>query len=166
MNILNTFTSHNKIYSVDLMFRWAKEKKPKIHNISVKKLAKNMFHACWGSERNELVKPIDVINNKDISPGHYYKIKHTDLKYPIFITGNYLVIDGMHRLSKSIMEGVDTIKCYIMDKKTLDKFHVGNDEKFWESNETELVKTISKDLRRRKINPVKYLLDVIYDLRF
>ena len=53
---------------------------------------------------------------------HYKRIADADITYPILIDRNYQMIDGCHRLAKTVkILGKNMIKCRIVRPKILDK---------------------------------------------
>jgi len=57
--------------------------------------------------------PLEVLNKKEGSRIHLEKIEEASLKYPIdimFNKGNWLILDGLHRLMKCKMQDVKKIK--------------------------------------------------------
>lgn len=86
-----TYTDKNFIYSVDLMFMYIKTISSKQMNIN--RLLPQLYIKDWGD-----VRPIEVIKDKNISINDYKRIINSDLRYPIIITKNNKVIDGVHRL--------------------------------------------------------------------
>ena len=48
--------------------------------------------------------PIQIVENKNISPNDYKRIINADLRYPIIINEKHKIIDGMHRLAKAYLK--------------------------------------------------------------
>ena len=73
----------------------------------------------------ELFPNIRVINwngelhDPYLGKKHLKRIEECDLSYPIFITDNYEIIDGCHRLHKAHHEGHSTIKTIIISEDEL-----------------------------------------------
>ena len=68
----------------------------------------------WEDEQgNIVVTPREVMDNLDQYPEHRDKIKNCDTSFPIDImknkNGQWLTLDGLHRLVKLIMEGKTTV---------------------------------------------------------
>jgi len=122
----NSFSDNKYIYSVDLMIAYLYNKKPKYVNIEVKKLLHNMDYKCWGNpEIKELYSPHEVLNNPKKYKKDYDRILGADLSYPIIVSNEMNVIDGMHRLSKAYLENKKTIKVHKFNKTMMKKFIVG-----------------------------------------
>ena len=80
----------------------------------------------WGDPRKKIqYSANDVLRNKKKYAMDYAYIKRADLKYPIIMyCGN--VIDGVHRLANAKLKDLETIKAYVFDKKTMDKFIIAH----------------------------------------
>ncbi len=69
----------------------------------------------WEDEEgNIVITPNEVIKNPDKYPTHWDKIKKADTSYPIDIMknkkGEWLTLDGLHRLVKLFLEGKMVMK--------------------------------------------------------
>ena len=52
-----------------------------------------------------------ILNNFDIQLNRYDRlIKETDLSYPIILSSDGRVMDGMHRVAKALLGGQETIE--------------------------------------------------------
>ena len=120
---MQTYSDNKYIYSVDMMFAYLYLRKPQYQNIKVSDLLKNLNHNCWGDPVNNIYHtPNDVLANPTKYEHDYKRIKNADLSYPIIITHDMHIIDGVHRLTKSYMENKKTIKAYVFDNALLRKF--------------------------------------------
>ncbi len=68
----------------------------------------------WEDEQgNIVITPREVMDNLDKYPEHRDKIKNCDTSFPIDImknkNGEWLTLDGLHRLVKLVMEGKATV---------------------------------------------------------
>jgi disulfide oxidoreductase YuzD len=118
------FSSNKNIYSVDMMFAYINLTKPKHIFITVNDLSHNMMFKGWGNFKTKHVySPNDVLDNPLQYKDEINRINTSDLKYPIIVyNGN--IVDGMHRLSKSILTNQTRIKAYVFDKELMTKFLV------------------------------------------
>ena len=55
---------------------------------------------------------------------------NSNLKYPIIIIKNNIIVDGMHRLSKAYLLNKKYIKAYIFDDALLKKFLIDKNENY------------------------------------
>lgn len=133
-----TYTDDNFIYLVDLMFMYIKtitSTKIKLENMLPQLKIKD-----WGN-----FSPMEVIKNKSISPEDYKRIIKADLRYPIIITNDYKIIDGMHRLSKAFLLKKKYVRAYKIDDKTMDKFIISKRKgKEWTANDWNYYESLTK----------------------
>lgn len=75
----------------------------------------------WDSEWYVL-KPIDVINNPNKFKSEYDRIMNSDISYPIDIMenkGRLVILDGLHRLVKCKILGMDKVKVRIIPRSEI-----------------------------------------------
>lgn len=68
------------------------------------------------------MKPIDVINDNIKYNREYKRILNSDLTFPIDIMenkGRYVVLDGLHRLVKYKLFGIDKVKVRIIPRSEI-----------------------------------------------
>jgi disulfide oxidoreductase YuzD len=119
---MRTTSIGDNIFSVDMMFAYINIFKPKYTNINIDSLLHNLEYAGWGDPiLNIKYSPKDVINNPEKYKKEIEQIKNANLKYPIIIYNNN-IIDGVHRLTKTVLEKKTKIKTYIFTKKIMEKF--------------------------------------------
>jgi hypothetical protein len=117
------------IYSVDMMFVYIHDKKPKAVEVTVGDDILN--NKCWitDDKKQTHYAPADVLKNPKKYKSDHDRINNADLKYPIIINDKGAIIDGMHRATKAILDKKFKIKAYIIDKDLLKKFLIGNTDK-------------------------------------
>jgi disulfide oxidoreductase YuzD len=119
---MRTTSIGDNIFSVDMMFAYINIFKPKYTNINIDSLLHNLEYAGWGDPiLNIKYSPKDVINNPEKYKKEIEQINNANLKYPIIIYNNN-IIDGVHRLTKTVLEKKTKIKTYIFTKKIMEKF--------------------------------------------
>ena len=102
---------------------WNKTKNIKTNKIDLDKIIHNLDIDLWTTFVNgkeKYITPKQVIKNPYVSPQDFCKIINADLSYPIIIyeDNGYLdVLDGLHRLAKSV----------ILKRKTIKVKYVSND---------------------------------------
>ena len=120
---MQTYSNNDYIYSVDMMFSYIMLNKPKFTNIKVEELVEQLNYDGWGDPINNIkYSAIDVINNPSKYKNEYDRIKKADLNYPIIISSDGYVVDGIHRLSNAYLNNVKTIKAYKFNDKIMKKF--------------------------------------------
>lgn len=121
-----TFSTGKNIYSVDLMFSYINIYKPDSIKINVNDYVNLLNFNAWGNPLKKLYLPHDVIKNQKKYKNDYNRIMNSNLKYPIIIIKNNIIVDGMHRLSKAS----SNIKAYIFDDALLKKFLIDKNENY------------------------------------
>lgn len=124
--MVQTYSDNKLIYSVDMMFTYINIYKPKSSTMPIEKLKHNLDFNGWGTpETGNLYSPSDVIKNPRKYKKEILRIKRSDLNYPIIIhikRKKAYVVDGMHRLVKSILSGKKDIKVLVFSSKLMRKF--------------------------------------------
>ena len=123
MELSEYFSDEKYKYSVALMFAYINICKPQKTRLKIDELRFNLEYKCWCNN----IKPIDVIN--DIKNKKYKnevkRIQNANIKYPIIISSNYYILDGVHRYVKHIIDNKKYINVYIFDKRLMKKFIIG-----------------------------------------
>ena len=143
--MVQTYSDNNAIYSVDMMFVYLKNNDHPIKEINVGEYKNVLEYSGWGDPssfdydnqddpgKNIAYSAKDVIGNPKKYPDEYERILNANLSYPIIISANNDVIDGVHRLTKAFLEKKKKIKAYIFDEKLMKKFKIANKTKnIWE----------------------------------
>lgn len=126
------YSKGDKIYSVDMMISYIRNKKPFDVHVKVSDLLYNLTNNTWGDPSKGIrYSPMSIIRDNSKSPKDVERIKKSDLTYPIIISEDSIVIDGLHRLAKSYIEGNEYINAYIFSNKLLEKFLL-NSEGDWD----------------------------------
>jgi hypothetical protein len=92
--------------------------------IDIKELLWHFDAPWWANDRGERwsVTPWDVINKSEGSKKEQEKTEKADLSYPIDILHNkdrWLILDGIHRLTKAYIQGDKKIKVHIIPRERL-----------------------------------------------
>tara|TARA_Y100000034_G_C6792739_1_gene355060 strand:+ start:144 stop:542 length:399 start_codon:yes stop_codon:yes gene_type:complete len=111
----NYFYDDSDQYDVEKLWRITKYKKVK--KIDTEELIPLTKQRAWG---DKIRSPFGIINTPpvglvDSEMDHLKRIFRANLSYPIliyenYITSEYFMVDGMHRLVKSILFNMCTIK--------------------------------------------------------
>ncbi len=155
-----TYNDGQNVYSVYLMHLYVNNNKLNVHDIPLNKFKHMIDWKIWGDwtdqNSSEQWSIKDVMHDPKKYKRDYRNILKADLKYPILTAQTpmetYIIIDGNHRLAKSIMLGKQSIKSIVFtDYKLFRKFKIG--------------KQVSATWR--KINAMtKHELNVLYKQRF
>ena len=88
--------------------------------INIKLLEWHFDRPFWNWDNEWYVlKPIDVINNPDKYKSQYDRIMDSDISYPIDVMenkGKLVILDGLHRLVKCKILGMDKVKVRIIPR--------------------------------------------------
>lgn len=115
---MQTFSDDKNTYSVDAMFIYLANSEHPMCSLKIADLIHTMDFKCWG---DETCTPKQLLVNPLFDIKHWIRIIRADLSYPIIVVGNY-IIDGMHRLSKAIMNNDIDINAYMFDEELLNTF--------------------------------------------
>jgi hypothetical protein len=122
----HTFTSETGTYDVMAIIQWA-SKQPAEHQVrvSTSSLADFLIWDTWSdtgqTSKSNLRQFID-------NPTHQLRVKVANLDHPIILTNTNLIIDGVHRLAKAMLEGHEQVKCLFIDQSILIQFRIGEPE--------------------------------------
>lgn len=120
--MVQTYSDGDNVYSVDMMFAYIKLFKPTSKWMEVKSLKKTLEYPGWGEPNKGIhFSPLDVLANPKKYKRNTERIENADLNYPIIVAGKY-VVDGVHRLTKAVMQGKKKIKAYYFNKTIMRKF--------------------------------------------
>ena len=122
------FSDGTNIYSVDMMFVYLKQRDYPITTVPLNEFSHTFGQKCWGISNIIRYSPNDVMAFPNKYEKEYDRIMKVDLSYPIIIIKNswdgYCVIDGMHRLSYSLLNNITSIKTYVFNEDLLKKFRL------------------------------------------
>ncbi|HEV7702528.1 MAG TPA: hypothetical protein VGO63_03765 [Candidatus Paceibacterota bacterium] len=99
-------------------FHWDNEKvwslDVTLEDIDIAELEWIFNYPFWKNKTKCDLCPNQVMQSIDLYPEHKKRILNADISHPIDIMknqlGNWLILDGMHRLAKLIMEGNKKVK--------------------------------------------------------
>jgi disulfide oxidoreductase YuzD len=117
------YSKNSDIYSVDMMFAYLNIFGHTIQEIEISKLHRNLGYKSWGDPVKKIFySPLMVLKDKEKYEKDFKRIENADLEYPIIVTNNDEIIDGVHRLTKAHLKNIKTIKAYVFDEKLMKKF--------------------------------------------
>jgi hypothetical protein len=113
-------------YSVDAIHEYINTTQPPIVRMPVSELEHNLLDNCWDmhfTPRELIEQSVETGPWSDVAE-HLRRIADADLAYPIVVTGSHpcFVVDGMHRLSKAILNKHVFIAVHILDNETMKRF--------------------------------------------
>ncbi len=119
------FWRNHGVYDVTKL--WKITNKEETKRISITKLLHNLDKDYWTvitkNGKKKYVTPNQVLKNPKIAMLHYQAILDADLSYPLIIykdNDDLDILDGLHRLAKSVKLGRKTVKVKIATYKMLD----------------------------------------------
>ena len=124
---MRSYSDEYGIYSVDMMLAYVNLNKPRIEKIKISDLMHVLDFKGWGDINGKTYSASDVLKNPSKYKNEIKRIKDADLNYPIIIQktnteNKFIVIDGVHRLSKALLKNSLYINAYIFDKENMKKF--------------------------------------------
>lgn len=76
-----------------------------------------LSYPIWYADEHSV--PYDIMNAPELSPLHWKRIQEADLQFPLHVLkwkGRLLVLDGVHRMARAKLEGLQKIKVKILTK--------------------------------------------------
>jgi ParB-like chromosome segregation protein Spo0J len=120
----NHVLTYNKTaYSVNKLMNIIYNDSIKLKIIELKDIKHMLTNKIWVYE-NKPLSPNMVTSHKEKYMKIYNDIIRSDIFYPVImldIGDNLLLIDGHHRVTKSIMFDIPTIEAYIVDMNILNR---------------------------------------------
>jgi hypothetical protein len=119
----NTFSIDGRRFYDTEMVQSLMENAP-IEPISTTKVVKLLDEPQWDTD----LSAIDVLRNPKQYPNHTRRIEQADLSYPILVVTvderdgiDFVIADGMHRLAKSVKNGLPMIYIQRIPQSVLDE---------------------------------------------
>ena len=83
---------------------WDSAKNKPIINLPISAFEDSLSSKFWDDKDGNDISPYEVLDNPEKAPYHIQAIKKADLNYPLIVSKSNLdVLDGLHRLCKSIL---------------------------------------------------------------
>jgi len=113
------------IQEIGFDFGWSEEKVWELNvpteEMPIDMLAWHFGIPFWSTECGYYdLKPQEVIDNPQEHKKEYERTMRADLKYPIDVMenkGRLLILDGLHRLTKAKIIGIDTVQVRNIPRK-------------------------------------------------
>lgn len=120
MSIERTFLDSQMDSQIKKLWKIA-ENKPVI-DIPVKTLEISHKKRHWACKLGKPISAFEVLQNPSRAPEHAKKTEKASLDYPIILAASNLdILDGLHRLNKSILLGRTDIKAQLVSVSDLKK---------------------------------------------
>jgi hypothetical protein len=96
-----------------------------VETVSIHLLNDNKQNICWDDDQKQMIspsvvleaigssRPVDwdiLIRTHPNLTEHLQKVRDANLQYPLLVFGEKELLDGMHRLVRAWIDGVDSIK--------------------------------------------------------
>ncbi len=93
-----------------------------VKEVDIKDLLWQLDIPYWDNDSHQRwsVSPRDVINKEIGTMNEQKRVENVDLRYPIEIfenNGKIFILDGLHRLTKTYIQGKKTINARLMPKE-------------------------------------------------
>jgi hypothetical protein len=110
-----------KIWALDLS----------VIEMDIKDLLWHFDAPFWTNDHNErwTITPWDVIRKSEDSKNEQTAMEKSDLSFPIDIlknNGRWLILDGLHRLTKSYIQGKEKVNVRIIPRERLPEILTGD----------------------------------------
>lgn len=121
--MVQTYSDGMSIYSVDLMIAYVNIHKPATVKIDPRDYINSVInYKGWGDPSKKIFySPQDVLDSPKLYNDDHERITTANLKCPIIMTTDNLVIDGVHRLVKAF-QAKTHIRAFVFDSALLKKF--------------------------------------------
>ena len=128
---MQTYSDNKYTYSVDMMFAYLHNYKNDKIKLEVSKLVPQMDYKGWGDPAKGIkYSPMEVLADPVAYPKDTVRIENANLSYPIIVSYDGNIIDGMHRLSKAYIDNIKYINAYQFSKKLMKKFIIGRNNDY------------------------------------
>ena len=121
---INTYTDLTGSYNIDSVFEWVNENREKCVQLNVNDFLTYVQLDTWGDPTEE---PISNLQRFMKNKAQKKRVLSADLSYPIIVTNDNKIIDGIHRLFKALYQGHETISSIFIDQSLLQKFKVNEE---------------------------------------
>lgn len=150
---MRTYSDNKYIYSVDMMFTYVNNYKMLIKKVKAIDLFNQLKYDCWGDPLKSIkFSPISVIENPKKYPDDSNKILKANLKYPIIMSFDFNIVDGMHRLAKVYLQKKKYINAYLFDKNLMKKFIIGKRDEWEKIRKIPIYELMNLFVKRFHIN--------------
>jgi hypothetical protein len=117
----STYSDFSGTYDVTAILAWAMEHQEQAVFLKTEDFLGYVSQDTWGDPQEPPRSNLDCLMN---NPKQQQRVREADFSYPIVVTNDHRIIDGVHRVFKSIKEGQENIKSLFMDQQTLDLFRI------------------------------------------
>lgn len=119
--IANTYSDRTGTYSVDSLLAWVNDNHIRCGRLKVKEFLPYVQLDTWGDSSCD---PTSNLKHFMEDKSTRERVLQADLSYPIIVTNDNRVIDGIHRIFKALYEGQETISSIFIDQSVLNTFKI------------------------------------------
>ena len=123
----NTYSDFTGTYCVDSIFGWVNTNCSKWVDLKVKEFLPYVQLDTWGESSDSITSNLQHFMEDDSTKE---RVLRADLSYPIVVTNDNKIIDGIHRVFKAIYEGRETISSIFINQSVLNTFKINVIESF------------------------------------
>lgn len=113
---------NGQLYNVELLFDVADMMEAKDMPLDSLRGAVGPDSFYWEDRNGKKLGPYQIMQDWEAAQkneawtDHVHSIKNADMSYPIWVTPDGFVFNGMHRLTKAFINGDKTIKVRVFDE--------------------------------------------------
>lgn len=114
-----TYQDHSGTYDILKIQEYVTEKSPSVVELSTRVFLPLLLEDSWGDPDGERSTNLKRLMQ---DPLHQLQIERADLSFPIILSSDSRVIDGLHRIFKALRDNISSINAVFLDKYELKPF--------------------------------------------
>lgn len=120
---VHSYSDKTGTYEVHKLFSWVNQNPNKCRELPINLLLECISHDSWSDFDQHKTSNFRAIMEDE---NHRSRMMKVDLQYPIIISNFNRLIDGVHRIFRSIFESKLTIKAIFVDQSILSTVRIGS----------------------------------------